>query len=356
MPIELPDLDNIDYDELVSGAIAALPGYGSDWTDYNPSDPGITVLEMLAWLIEMLVYRTNRIQPQTYAAFLDLLQGYDESALRDGTASPAADDVQVERRERSGNEPRQTMREVLQRLRQRYRAVTAADYEQLALNTFPAIHQDVDRIKRLTCWSGMDVTHVDSATGDRSPVSLDGAISLVILPLRSVDYPSSWPQPASDSELIQALSGFFEPRRLATTRVRIAGPRYVELQVAATVYIDADAHPREVLLEAHRALFDYLHPAHGGSDRQGWPFGRTVYSSDLTARLAELAGVAFVKDVRVNKGTSVKLDNDQLPKLQRDKDSITLTPMVLYGSPDQQGSSWGGWNPEVTLVSRADTT
>src|SRR5690606_25778804 len=50
MPIELPDLDDIDYDELVSGAIAALPGYGSDWTDYNPSDPGITVLEMLAWL------------------------------------------------------------------------------------------------------------------------------------------------------------------------------------------------------------------------------------------------------------------------------------------------------------------
>src|SRR5699024_2381862 len=62
MPIELPDLDDIVYDTLVASAIAALPGYGSDWTDYNPSDPGITMLEMLAWLTEMLVYRTDRIQ------------------------------------------------------------------------------------------------------------------------------------------------------------------------------------------------------------------------------------------------------------------------------------------------------
>ncbi|MFC6631813.1 hypothetical protein [Microbulbifer taiwanensis] len=349
MPIELPNLDDIDYEELVSGAIAALPGYGSDWTDYNPSDPGITLLEMLAWLTEMLVYRTNRIQPRTYKAFLQLLMGYGESALRGGTADLVAGDLQETLDQRFDAEPAQAMRDVLLALRRRYRAVTAADYEQLALTTFPAMQQAgqgaaSSQIERLACLPEVDVT--DTSAG--LPADSPGAISLVVLPVRSDGDPSPWLQPSG--ELVAALGDFFENRRLATTRVCIAGPRYVGLDAAATLYIDGDARPREVLLEARRALFEYLHPVRGGADGTGWPFGRTVYSSELTARLATLAGISHVEEVSVANGgaggESVSLDGDQLPQLRRD--AIDLTVMVLSGSVGQDGSEWVRWNPEVT--------
>ena len=337
MPIELPDLDDIDYDELVSGAIAALPGYGSDWTDYNPSDPGITVLEMLAWLAEMLVYRTNRIQPRSYEAFLQLLMGYGEPALPGGAADPAVGVAQAAADGHFESEPALAVREVLLALRRRYRAVTAADYEQLALDTFSGAAQ----IERLTCLPEVDVTD----TGSGAPADLPGAISLVVLP-KAATAGDPWVEPSID--LVDALLDFFEDRRLVTTTVRVAGPRFVSLRVVrATLYIDGDARPPEVLLEARRALFEYLHPVHGGADCEGWPFGRAVRSGDLMARLADVAGVSFVEKVRVkeratNRGDSVALDADQLPRLEMG--DIELSAMVLNGSLGQQGSQWVAWS------------
>lgn len=339
MPIELPDLDDIDYDELVSSAIAALPGYGSDWTDYNPSDPGITVLEMLAWLAEMLVYRTNRIQPRSYEAFLQLLTGYGEPALPGGAADPAVGVAQAAAGGHFESEPALAVREVLLALRRRYRAVTAADYEQLALTTF----SEAGQIERLTCLPEVDVTDTDSGT----PAELPGAISLVALPKATTATASDpWVEPSID--LVNSLCDFFEDRRLVTTTVRVAGPRFVSLKVVrATLYIDGDARPPEVLLEARRALFKYLHPVHGGADCDGWPFGRAVRSGDLTARLADVAGVSFVEKVRVkanatDRGDSVALDADQLPRLEMG--DIELNAMVLSGSLGQQGSQWVAWS------------
>ena len=35
-----------------------------DWTDHNASDPGVTLLELVAWLSETLIYRTDAIPEQ----------------------------------------------------------------------------------------------------------------------------------------------------------------------------------------------------------------------------------------------------------------------------------------------------
>lgn len=42
-----PDLDGRTYEELIEENIARIPLYSQEWTNYNPSDPGITVLENL---------------------------------------------------------------------------------------------------------------------------------------------------------------------------------------------------------------------------------------------------------------------------------------------------------------------
>lgn len=44
-----------------------------EWTDHNVSDPGVTLIETFAYLVDQLLYRLNRVPDKNYTAFLDLL-------------------------------------------------------------------------------------------------------------------------------------------------------------------------------------------------------------------------------------------------------------------------------------------
>jgi predicted phage baseplate assembly protein len=72
MPLPLPTLDRLTYDELVSEARRSLPALASGWTDYNAHDPGITLIELFAWLAEGASYRLDNIPDESYRAFLRL--------------------------------------------------------------------------------------------------------------------------------------------------------------------------------------------------------------------------------------------------------------------------------------------
>ncbi len=72
MPLPLPTLDRLTYDELVSEARSSLPALAPGWTDYNAHDPGITLLELFAWLAEGASYRLDNIPEASYRAFLRL--------------------------------------------------------------------------------------------------------------------------------------------------------------------------------------------------------------------------------------------------------------------------------------------
>lgn len=61
MPLPIPDLDTKNFDEYFEEARAALPALAPEWTDYNLSDPGITLLELFSWLNDIDTYRLNRV-------------------------------------------------------------------------------------------------------------------------------------------------------------------------------------------------------------------------------------------------------------------------------------------------------
>jgi predicted phage baseplate assembly protein len=66
-------LDNRSFEDIVRDARARIPTYTPEWTDYNESDPGITLLELFAWLTEMILYRLNQVPEKNYRKFLDLI-------------------------------------------------------------------------------------------------------------------------------------------------------------------------------------------------------------------------------------------------------------------------------------------
>ena len=65
MPLPLPNLDDRRWQDLTQEAVALIPRYAPQWTDFNTHDPGITLLELFAWLSESLIYRLNLV-PDRY--------------------------------------------------------------------------------------------------------------------------------------------------------------------------------------------------------------------------------------------------------------------------------------------------
>ncbi len=74
MPLPTPNLDDLRFQsDLVDEARRRIIRYCPEWTDYNLSDPGITLIELFAWMTEMLVYRLNRVPEKNYIKFIELL-------------------------------------------------------------------------------------------------------------------------------------------------------------------------------------------------------------------------------------------------------------------------------------------
>src|SRR5499427_10119321 len=74
MPIPNPILDDRSYQQLRYELVRRIPVYAPEWTDHNASDPGITLIELFAFLGENLLFRFNQIPDATKLAFLRLLQ------------------------------------------------------------------------------------------------------------------------------------------------------------------------------------------------------------------------------------------------------------------------------------------
>ena len=71
----LPDikLDDRTFEQLVAEAKRRIPGYTPEWTDLNDSDPGMTLVQLFAWLSEMIIWRLNRVPEKNFVKFLELI-------------------------------------------------------------------------------------------------------------------------------------------------------------------------------------------------------------------------------------------------------------------------------------------
>jgi predicted phage baseplate assembly protein len=74
MTLPAPNLDDLRFQrDLVDEARKKIIHYCPEWTEYNLSDPGITLIELFAWMTELMVYRLNRVPEKNYIKFLEML-------------------------------------------------------------------------------------------------------------------------------------------------------------------------------------------------------------------------------------------------------------------------------------------
>jgi predicted phage baseplate assembly protein len=73
MALEAPRLDDRSFNDLMAEAVQRIPLYCPEWTDHNLSDPGITLIELFAWMTDIVLYRLNRVPDKHYVKFLELV-------------------------------------------------------------------------------------------------------------------------------------------------------------------------------------------------------------------------------------------------------------------------------------------
>lgn len=73
MPITIPSLDNRSFPQLLDEAVARISVHTPEWTNFNVSDPGLTLLELFVFLAENTAYRANLIPERNRLKFLTLL-------------------------------------------------------------------------------------------------------------------------------------------------------------------------------------------------------------------------------------------------------------------------------------------
>jgi predicted phage baseplate assembly protein len=168
-----------------------------------------------------------------------------------------------------------------QQLRVQERAVTAADYENLARAAGPS----AARIRCLPAGDGSE----------------PGAVRVLVVPEAVADDADRlrFEQLIPSDALLSAITEQLSERKLIGTRLVVEPPRYQGITVVARLVAAGDAETGRVQRAALDALYRYLNPLHGGMSGTGWEFGRPVQFGEVFSVLQRVPGVGLVEEVRL---------------------------------------------------------
>jgi len=264
VPLQIPVLDDRRFADLVDEARSLIPTYAPAWTNHNPSDPGITLVELFAHLSELLIYRLDRVTTANVVAFLNLLDGKTRHAEDfEGKSDVLAAEI----------------RSTILDLRKLDRAVSLVDFEQLALEADPQ-----GRIERARAVSRRNL--LIDLVRDKP-----GHVSLIILPVAGAE--------SQIAALTQIVHDYLEPRLLLTTRANVTGPFFVDISISVGVVPLPDQLDADVKQAVVDAVAGFLDPHRGGVDGAGWPFGRDLFASELFAVIDRLPQVDYVTTLKL---------------------------------------------------------
>jgi len=163
-------------------------------------------------------------------------------------------------------------------LQNQSRAVTAADYRNLALQTPGA---NVARAEVLPLFKPQTKTP-----------NVPGVVSVMVIP-NKVGVMN--PCPRADRQMLETVYQYLNPCRPVTAEMYVIASEYVGMAITVAVEVKTGYQTLQVSQAVETALRSYLWPlAPGGVDNTGWPLGRTVRLLELEVVVSQVAGVSEV--------------------------------------------------------------
>jgi len=277
MTIQLPDRDTRTYDDILDEMIASIPKYTDKWTNHNPSDPGITILELLSWIEETTLYRINRIPEESYVNFLRLVAGASGVAEVDRMLNDPGIyryhrqilEFLKEIEEGDSKSIAEIKEAALRFLKSRYRAVTEDDFCQLAIEA-------ADEVGRAIIYRSSDNEKVE----------------IVIMSESGEGY----------EELTQVVTDYLNPRKLIGTIIKVKRPVYTDVAIDIRVVCYHYATLEKVEKDVRDRILKHLNPFVGGDEGTGWPYGRPLTVYEIAQIVEETGGVRQSELVRFDRG------------------------------------------------------
>lgn len=302
MAIQLPNLDTKTYEDISEEMVASIPKYTDKWTNHNPSDPGITILELLSWIAETTLYRMNGIPHESYVNFLRLVAGASgtdevERLLKD----PHQDkyhrkilDFLKEIEEGHDKTIPQIKTESLLFLKSRYRAVTEDDFRQLAVEATNLLGVKVRRV-------------IVEKAPDESKVEI------ILVPDKWKQYEELTGSEKQDiyKELAGSVMDYLNPRTLIGTKIGVKQPVYSDVGIDLKIVCHHYAIAEKIEADTKDRISQHLDPFVGGDEKTGWPYRRSLSVYEIAQIVEETDGVKQVESIMFdgNRELKIKLIN-----------------------------------------------
>lgn len=383
MGLKLPDLAEKKYKELLEELMASVPKYAKNWTNLNPSEPGVVFLELFAWLGDTTLYHMNRMPVQSYLNFLRMVTGKAdleteiEDLMKQNHTKEEAEQTILDA---LGNDKRHKeivkfqmemeqkyadgllgsddipliKKNIIEFSESHYRAVSKDDFIELALQATedePALSAakaarifaepsgssastvllEVLPDARFTYAYALDKDSVDPVRAEDLVFSSVETINYID-PVTEQDifaYNSVWKMtmlPDYDAldfdPLLQSIYDYMEPRKLTATLIETALKPFTAVTIdAGVVFENMDAAKRciKVIMGKVRQALD---PVEGGDDQTGRAVDRPVFIYEISQLIETVSGVDHVETLVLN--NDANLTNVPVSGLAR-LNSLTIT-------------------------------
>lgn len=329
MSFELPDLDSVNEQQLLAELIRRIPMFTPLWTDFNDSDPGITLLQLLCWIGESLLYQTNAIPIETQRNFLRWILGLAFSTNQTAYATAAANTndfaflalrqvlAQVERGVPLSADDLQ--RAVLTYRRAPSLALTLADVTALAYQANQVIAQSTQtnpvpsRVLRADALVEDEATALHILSDAKpsyqrpplgNPLYPDGkGVLRRLLLLQPATGTAAQAASSSLNQLLTTVTTFITPRVLLGSRVTVAAAQCTPINLGLSVLCPPQTQVSVVLDALIAVLFPYFLPA-----RPSWTYGQAPVEADLRQLIQAVPGVSVIDSL-----TLTYIPTPQLP-------------------------------------------
>jgi predicted phage baseplate assembly protein len=167
-------------------------------------------------------------------------------------------------------------------LRARSRAVTVEDYEYLSKQATP-------EVARARC--------IPPSPEDVTAGRVITTVLLVPASARTDQFIPREELQLGQRALTEVME-YINARRLVTSEVRLAAPNYRYVSVEAGVRARKRANKEELKATIEKKLYTLINPVKGGPDGDGWPWGRSLFHSEIMALIQGVDGVEYVESLQ----------------------------------------------------------
>lgn len=333
MSIEIPNLDDLTYQQLVDNLVRSIPQYSSQWTDYNPSDPGIAILEMLSWISQSLLYRANNISDESYRNYLKLIAGDHVYEPEDHLHTELLNELKNWSTPQSAEGLATIISKVQAYWSTSNRVIAEVDYYALSLEAYymecarqlgkPFNSQiryrqqslsHLKQLRRIFVNAEVVLEHdskvkrieviVNTAPDprERAPSVQTNAYNSSGSSSDSNSGKQQTNQPFEPAikPMLRAIKSFIVPRRPVGTLLSVRQVDNTNIDLAVSLVFASSSQQSVVTDAIDKQVARYVNAFTGGRDNSGWPLGEALVSSDLVRLIGEVNGVAGVTNIQLN--------------------------------------------------------